>query len=67
MHVESAADGLLLTLDAQPPLSLLPVGDMTFVAEVVNLEMRFSTDADGVAEQMIVRQRDEDLRYVRGS
>ena len=66
VHVESAADGLLLTLDAQPPLSLLPVGDMTFVAEVVNLEMRFSTDADGVAEQMIVRQRDEDLRYVRG-
>ena len=67
LRVEAATDGLVLTLGTQSPLPLRAVSGTTFVAEVVNLEVRFSTGANWSAGEMIVRQRNEDFHYIRGA
>lgn len=62
----AVADGrLLLGLAGQPPLPLSAIGEAAFIAEVVNAEVRFERHEVGAVDQLIVRQRGEELRFAR--
>jgi len=38
------------------------VGSSSFIAEVINVELRFERDDDGVATTLILRQAGQELR-----
>jgi hypothetical protein len=45
--------------------TLSAIGEAAFIAEVVNAEVRFERHGVGAADQLIVRQRGEELRFAR--
>ncbi len=67
LTIVATDDGLTLHVAGQAALPLRPISEATFIAEVVNLEARFGLGSDGASDQLVVRQRGEDSRFVRGS
>lgn len=60
-----ADERLMLYPDGQPPLSLRAVGSSSFIAEVVNAELRFAHADDGTAETLMLRQAGQETRLRR--
>ena len=46
-RIEQRHDGLVLRVNGQEPIPLIPSGDQSFVARMPPLEVRFTTDAGG--------------------